>query len=339
MRSSTPSLLVVALLSAGAQAAIVGTGGSAVQIPAPPSAMFGALTGAPAWCWDEQQSVMVSGLPVNLSVNPSNSTAPTPGVVNGLVDSHFIHFNDVMNPQTFGSVTFNAPIIGVAYGNFELDASDLASGALGTIYPTGSPMRGVNSTFPVSVVSISGTRSISTSRQGALWRIWTRSGVHLFRRRESGAAGRRQPGRGEAPGARAARAIRAPTRGQAWPRHRGCLSWAMAAVGECQEGGGEEEMRVKLGASSLPLCRSRSRGCETPPDEGEHATERTEHVTHRPLPVLALIAATNALHAITGTTGMVMQIARPLRRPSGRSSALRPRPGMSSRVSWRPASR
>lgn len=156
MRSSTPSLLVVALLSAGAQAAIVGTGGSAVQIPAPPSAMFGALTGAPAWCWDEQQSVMVSGLPVNLSVNPSNSTAPTPGVVNGLVDSHFIHFNDVMNPQTFGSVTFNAPIIGVAYGNFELDASDLASGALGTIYPTGSPMRGVNSTFPVSVVSISG---------------------------------------------------------------------------------------------------------------------------------------------------------------------------------------
>lgn len=152
------AVVAAGLAASAAQGAIVSVGGQCVQqfVP-PPTAVFGTFTGPQAWAWDEQQNRGVSGLPVDLSTNPSASNGtPVPGVISGVVDSHFIHFNDFGGPIN-GSVTFNNPIIGVAYNNNFLDVSDAAVGWFGTVYPTGDPWRGINSLPPGgSIVSISG---------------------------------------------------------------------------------------------------------------------------------------------------------------------------------------
>lgn len=149
---------ILALTASAAHAAIVSTGGACIQqIIPPPTAMFGTFTGPQAWAWNEQQNRGVGGLPVDLSTNPSASNIlPVPGVVSGIVDSHFIHFNDFGGPIS-GSVTFNNPIIGVAYTNTNLDISDPIVGAFGTAYATGDPFRGINSLPPgASTVWING---------------------------------------------------------------------------------------------------------------------------------------------------------------------------------------
>ncbi|MCA9288288.1 MAG: PEP-CTERM sorting domain-containing protein [Phycisphaerales bacterium] len=151
------SLAAVAGLGTHANAAITGWTGNATQIAPPPSATFGSLTGAPARAWDEQQGFIAAGLPVDLSINPSSSLLPTAGVVNGLVDSHFIHLEDFSGASVVGTVSFNNPIVGVAYSDLFLDASDGAAGAGPTAYPTFTPFRGINSFAGAqSIVSISG---------------------------------------------------------------------------------------------------------------------------------------------------------------------------------------
>ncbi len=160
MTRTTNALLSAALLTAVAAAAngaIVGTTGQVIQIGPPPTAAFGAIVGTPASAWDEQQSFVTTGLPVDLSINPSNSGGPTPGVVAGLLDSHLIHWNDFSGIAITGTVSFNGPIAGVAYTDNFLNASDGVAGAFGTIYPTGFPNRGINSTAAnTSFVSILG---------------------------------------------------------------------------------------------------------------------------------------------------------------------------------------
>jgi len=132
----------VAGLSAAASAVITGTTGAPFQIAAPASCIpFALPTGSQIFVWNEQQGVNVTGLPVDLSINPSNSGSPTAGFVAGLVDSHFVHFDAL--GQANGTVTFNSPIIGVAYSDTFLDVSDPVTGAFGTVYPTGTPGRGV----------------------------------------------------------------------------------------------------------------------------------------------------------------------------------------------------
>jgi hypothetical protein len=153
-RTTTLTALTVAALAASAHGAITGTGGAAVQIGSPPNCTFGVLTGAPAWCWNEQAGINGTGLPVDLSTNPSTNFTAVPGVLSGLVDSHIIHFNDVIGFQAIGSVTFNNPIVGVAYNDVFLNVSDLPAGAFGTTYPTGNPARGINSFQPGSMVAI-----------------------------------------------------------------------------------------------------------------------------------------------------------------------------------------
>jgi len=155
--SRIAALIVVAALPAIAQAAITGTTGMAVNIgPAPVSAVFGNTTPGVVWAWDEQQNRGVLGLPCDLTVNPGNSGSPTLGAVSGLIDSHFLHFND-FNSFAVGTVTFNNPIIGVAYQNNFLDVSDPVVGSFGTIYPTLDPWRGMNSITPgASFISILG---------------------------------------------------------------------------------------------------------------------------------------------------------------------------------------
>lgn len=138
-----------------ASAAITGTTGAAIQIGPPPScAPFALPTGNQILVWDEQQGVTTTGLPVDLSINPSNSTSPTAGVIFGLIDSHFVHFDAI--GQANATVTFNNPIAGVAYSDNFLDVSD-PIGAFGTVYPTGFAGRGVFSLpFLNSFVDING---------------------------------------------------------------------------------------------------------------------------------------------------------------------------------------
>ncbi len=131
----------VACLASGAAAAITGFTGSAFQIGSPVSCLPTILpTGNQVFVWDEQQGVTVTGLPVELSINPSNTGSPTSGLVSGLLDSHFIHYDHF--GQANGTVTFALSIVGVAYIDTSLDVSDAVTGSLGTAYPTSNATRG-----------------------------------------------------------------------------------------------------------------------------------------------------------------------------------------------------
>jgi hypothetical protein len=137
-----------------AMAGIVSVSGATTWLGVnPPSCVPTALTSTNAFAWDEQQNVFLN-LPVDLTNNPGNSGAPIPGVVNGNYNSHFVHFDTQSGVQSSGTVTFNAPIVAVIYRNTNLDLSDPAAGALGTVYPTGYFFRGLAT--PTCFVSISG---------------------------------------------------------------------------------------------------------------------------------------------------------------------------------------
>lgn len=125
-----------------AHAIITGTANAAIQIAPPPVANFPALIGPNGFAWNEQQNVLVSGVFCDMTVNPSNSILPTPGIVTGPVDSHFIHICDLSGVPTLGDVFFATPIIGVMFNDFTLDNSDFL-GAGGTSYPTLQPGRGM----------------------------------------------------------------------------------------------------------------------------------------------------------------------------------------------------
>jgi hypothetical protein len=150
------SVAALALAAAAADAAITGVTGMTTQVAPPPSCTFGNFTAGTVHVWDELQGINVAGMPADLTVNPGSSAFPTPGPVNGLVDVHFMHYNDFVVPVT-GTVTFNGPIIGVAYNNVFLDISD-PLGAPGTVYPTGDTWRGINTIANpgASVISILG---------------------------------------------------------------------------------------------------------------------------------------------------------------------------------------
>lgn len=142
------------LLAGSAQAAIVSVSLPNLQIAPPPVANFPALTFPDAVAWDEQQGVPVSaGVLANLTVNPGNSGSPTPGMVVGVFDSHFIHWGHFTGVAASGTVTFSGPIEAVIYGDTLLNLSDPTFGALGTVYPTGQPLRGLNNN---SFIAISG---------------------------------------------------------------------------------------------------------------------------------------------------------------------------------------
>lgn len=148
---------LVLAVAGTASASISGYSGAVQQIPSPLNCSPGSLpTGGKVLIWDEQQGVNLSfTLPMDMTVNPSVSTTPTPGPVGGLVDSHFMHFDQF--GQAAGSVSFSGQIIGVAFNDFEVDTSDPVLGSFGTVYPTGWAGRGMQS-FPFlnSVISISG---------------------------------------------------------------------------------------------------------------------------------------------------------------------------------------
>ncbi|CAG0968386.1 hypothetical protein PHYC_01107 [Phycisphaerales bacterium] len=140
--------------AAASQAVIVGTTGVALQIGNPPIANFPPLTGTNAFCWNEQQNVLVSaGAFADLTVNPGNSGSPTPGLVVGIFDSHFIHWADFSGVNGTGTISFSGNIEAVMFNDIPLDLSDPTFGAIGTTYPTGQALRGLNAQ---SFLSISG---------------------------------------------------------------------------------------------------------------------------------------------------------------------------------------
>jgi len=140
------SIAALAASAGSANAAIISVTGSAVQIAAPASALYLALPGPPAFCWDEQQNVAIpaSGLLVNTL---GNGFWTGPGgnanvYFGGPVDSHIIHFDASQGVSNVGGqVTFSGNIVAVIYENILLDATDLSLGAIGTAYETGNPIR------------------------------------------------------------------------------------------------------------------------------------------------------------------------------------------------------
>lgn len=141
--------LVACGVSAGvAGAAISGVVGNGQLISPPAIANFPTLTGPLADAWNEQTNVTLpsSGVLVDMFVNGGfmTSGAATPGVVTGVVDSHFLHWTAGPVPQAIGTVTFSMPILGVIFSDTLLDATDALLGWGGTTYPTTLAQRGMN---------------------------------------------------------------------------------------------------------------------------------------------------------------------------------------------------
>lgn len=142
-RASFLGVALASLAAVTAQAAIVGTGGAVIPVPAPPSCLPLAYpTGFNIHAWDEQTNVL-GPKPVEISTNPGSSAAMTPGIIAGAVNSHFIHIETLPGTVMAGWIDFDAPIIGVAFRDSSIDATDAIAGALGTAYPTGNVFRGL----------------------------------------------------------------------------------------------------------------------------------------------------------------------------------------------------
>ena len=151
--TSISTLASTLILAGSASAAITSTAGQALQIGPPANSGSGFLTGMTAFAWDEQTAVAFTG-PADMTNNPANNGTAIPGVISGLYDSHFIHFEGIPGIiGVQGSVTFSAPIVAVMFNQPNLDNSDAPFGAFGTIYPTTDPLRGISA---ASIFSIAG---------------------------------------------------------------------------------------------------------------------------------------------------------------------------------------
>jgi MYXO-CTERM domain-containing protein len=155
MKTLCAITLTLAAAAGTAHAAIVSTTGNAFLTGNPPVANFPAIINPNVLCWNEQTNVVVSsGVLVDMTVNPSSSTTPTPGVLVGTFNSHFMHWGTLPPAGASGTVTFDAPIVAVIFRDQQLDLSDPTFGSFGTVYPTGQFMRGMGNFG--SVVSILG---------------------------------------------------------------------------------------------------------------------------------------------------------------------------------------
>ncbi len=136
----------VGLAATVANGAITGVAGATNWLVVPPlSCMPSALTGPTAFTWNEKQNLLVSNIACNMVNNPGNSGSPTPGLVSGIIDSHFIHFEPNTATQVVnGQVTFAGKIRGVIFKHVLLDITDGPLGSPTTTYPTGNPFRGLN---------------------------------------------------------------------------------------------------------------------------------------------------------------------------------------------------
>lgn len=141
---------VGATMSSGA---ITGVAGQTTWLGAPPLACGpGQLLGPNAFAWDEKQNQVVANVMCDLTNNPGNSGAPVFGLVSGVVDSHFIHFQqNTAATLVNGQVTFAGKIRGVMFRQNTLDITDIPLGSPTTIYPTGYGWRGLNASSFFSI--------------------------------------------------------------------------------------------------------------------------------------------------------------------------------------------
>lgn len=153
-----PASLASLALAASAHGAITSVAGQALQIAPPASAIYTALPGPPAFCWDEQSGVSSTALLVN-TIGPGTFTGGSwgPSLAAGVFDSHMIHFDAGQGVAVVqGSVTFSGTIIAVIYENNLLDISDGLLGAPGTTYATGDPFRSHSSALGASSYTVAG---------------------------------------------------------------------------------------------------------------------------------------------------------------------------------------
>ena len=147
MNSTLNTLTLASLaplaLAASTHGAITSVAGQALQIAPPTSALYTALPGPPAYCWNEQSGVSSTAVLVN-TIGNGNFTGGSwgPVVAGGVFDSHMIHFDAGQGVAVVqGAVTFSGNIVAVIYENLLLDISDGPLGAAGTTYATGDPFR------------------------------------------------------------------------------------------------------------------------------------------------------------------------------------------------------
>jgi len=147
-----------------ASAAITSVTGSTNWLTTPPvSCVPFALNGPVAFTWDEQQNVTTSGQYCDMVNNPGSSGGAIAGVISGMFDSHFISYQDYSGlPPAVGTVTFNAPIVGVIFVGTTLDGTDVQWGAGGTTYPTLYPFRGLNFSSSFSILGNTISFNLST---------------------------------------------------------------------------------------------------------------------------------------------------------------------------------
>lgn len=160
---------IALFMAAASQGSIVSVVGQGTQIAPPTVANFPTLLGPLAQAWDEQQNVTISsGVLADITANPGSSLTPTPGVVVGTFNSHFLHFTGVPAPGfAAGAITFDGPIVAVMFNDTTLDLSDYL-GAIGTTYPTGLVGRGLNSQSFVTVLGNTLRFNLFASTAGAL---------------------------------------------------------------------------------------------------------------------------------------------------------------------------
>ncbi|MBL8745687.1 MAG: hypothetical protein JNK58_04930 [Phycisphaerae bacterium] len=151
----------IACAAGGASAAIGGVTGQTTWLGTPPvSCTVTSLNGLNAYVWDEQQNINVANVFADMVNNPCPAPgAAIPGLISGVVDSHFVHYENYSGaPGGVGTVSFLDPIVGVIFLASNLDNTDALLGAGGTTYPTFFPFRDLtfnSSTFSISANTMS----------------------------------------------------------------------------------------------------------------------------------------------------------------------------------------
>ena len=122
---------------------IADTGGAVVPVEAPPSVELKAYTSpVEIRVFNEQTVKLAQDLPVNISKPGiyTDQKALSPAIIPAgtAVNSHLLHFDlppGVEGATLSGSVSFDNPIVGLIVLDGDLDGSDAALGAPGTVYP------------------------------------------------------------------------------------------------------------------------------------------------------------------------------------------------------------
>ena len=148
--------LGLSLFCASARAQI--TSGSIVYGPAPTNVgLAGTADATTLFAFAEQQNVTPAApLNVNLAAPTTfpgamvagNATAAATIAAGTALNSFMLYSNNPAATGTVtysGTITFNAPIVGVIFTSSLLDATDTQFGLAGTTYPTGDTARGLES--------------------------------------------------------------------------------------------------------------------------------------------------------------------------------------------------